>query len=204
MTRLAARRFGLIVVIALPLIVAVACNGVNISLPGQSSSATSQPTTGQATTGPGGSILIGVGGAKDLEATLPDLLCGQPSKKQSIAAGVTTQLPDASSNPYSALFASLGSGAFAVAEPASRDTCKVSAAAFRLQGANQFLIQAFLLAAASDSSGQSTQVNLGGKAATKIDDQTDEILYIYVKGDTIYVVGAPGDDLAGPVLSALP
>ena len=200
MTRLAARRFGLILVIALPMIVAAACGGLNLTLPGQSSSATSQP---QATAGPGGSPIVGVGGAKDLEATLPNELCGQPSKKQSFAANAA-QLPDASSNPYSALFASLGSGAFAVAEPASKDTCKVSAAAFRLQGANQFLIQAFLLAAASDSSGQSTQVNLGGKAATKIDDQTDEILYIYVKGDTIYVVGAPGDDLAGPVLSVLP
>jgi len=203
MTRLATRRLGLILAIASAMIVAVACNAVNVTLPGQSSAATTQPTTGQATTGPGGSILIGVGGAKDLEATLPSQLCGQPSVKQSFAANAA-QLPAASSNPYSALFASLGSGAFAIAEPASKDTCKVSAAAFRLQGANQFIIQAFLLAAASDSSGQSTQVNLGGKAATKIDDQSDEILYIYVKVDTIYVVGAPSDDLAGPALSALP
>jgi hypothetical protein len=203
MTRLATRRLGLILAIASAMIVAVACNAVNVTLPGQSSAATTQPTTGQATTGPGGSILIGVGGAKDLEATLPSQLCGQPSVKQSFAANAT-QLPAPTSNPYSALFASLGSGAFAIAEPASKDTCKVSAAAFRLQGANQFIIQAFLLAAASDSSGQSTQVNLGGKAATKIDDQSDEILYIYVKVDTIYVVGAPSDDLAGPALSALP
>jgi hypothetical protein len=203
MTRTHTRLFGPILVVASAMIVAVACNAVNVTLPGQSSSATSQPTTGQATTGPGGSILIGVGGAPDLEATLPDQLCGQPSKKQSFAAG-GTQLPDPSSNPYSSLLAILGTGAFAVAEPASSDTCKVSAGAFRMQGANQFLIQAFLLAAASDSNGQSTQVNLGGKAATKIDDQSDEILYIYIKGDTIYMVGAPGDDLAGPVLSALP
>ncbi len=203
MTRLATRRLGLILAIASAMIIAVACNAVNVTLPGQSSSATSQPTTGQATTGPDGSILIGVGGAKDLEATLPDQLCGQPSKKQSFAAGAT-QLPDASSNPYSALIASLGTGAFAIAEPASSDTCKVSAAAFRLQGANQFLIQAFLLAAASDANGQSTQVTVGGKATTKIDDQSDEILYIYVKGDTIYMIGAPSDDLAGPALSTLP
>jgi len=199
MTRLAARRFGLILVIALPMIVAAACGGLNLTLPGQSSSATSQP---QATAGPGGSPIVGVGGAKDLEATLPNELCGQPSKKQSFAANAA-QLPDASSNPYSALFASLGSGAFAIAEPASTD-CKVSAGAFRLQGANQFLIQAFLLAAAADTSGQSSQVNVGGKAVTKIDDESDEILYIYVKGETIYVVGAPSDDLAGPALSALP
>jgi hypothetical protein len=197
MSRTAARRFGPILVILLPIIVA-ACGAV--SLPGQPT--TGAPTTGP-TTAPGGSPIVGVGGAKDLEATLPDQLCGQPSKKQSFAAGAT-ELPDASSNPYSALIALLGTGSFAIAEPTSSDTCKVSAAAFRMQGANQFLIQAFLLAAASDSSGQSTQVNLGGKAATKIDDQSDEILYIYVKGDTIYMIGAPGDDLAGPVLSALP
>jgi hypothetical protein len=199
MTGVAARRFGLTLVTALPLIVVVACNG--ISLPGQSSSATTQPTTGSATSGPGASL--GIGGAKDLEATLPDQLCGQPSVKKSFAADAA-QLPDASNNPYSALFASLGNGAFAIAEPASTDSCKVSAAAFRLQGANQFLIQAFLMAAAADSSGKSTQVNVGGKAATKIDDETDETIYIYVKGDTIYVVGAPSDDLAGPALSALP
>jgi hypothetical protein len=193
---------GLILAIASAMIIAVACNAVNVTLPGQSPAATSQP--GQATTGPDGSILIGVGGAKDLEATLPAQLCGQPSKKQSFAAGAT-QLPDPSSNPYSGLVALLGTGAFAIAEPASSDTCKVSAAAFRLQGANQFLIQAFLLAAASDANGQSTQVTVGGKATTKIDDQSDdEILYIYVKGDTIYMVGAPSDDLAGPALSALP
>lgn len=199
MTRTAARRFGPILVILLPLIVA-ACGAV--SLPGQPT--TGAPTSGP-TTAPGGSpgASIGIGGAKDLEATLPNELCGQPSKKQSFAAGAA-QLPDPSSNPYSALIALLGTGSFAIAEPTSSDACKVSAAAFRMQGANQFLIQAFLLAAASDSSGQSTQVNLGGKAATKIDDQSDEVLYIYVKGDTIYMIGAPGDDLAGPVLSALP
>jgi hypothetical protein len=199
MTRIHARRFGPILVIVLPLIVA-ACGA--ITLPGQSAAPTTGPITGP-TTGPDGSPIVGVGGAKDLEATLPDQLCGQPSKKQSFAAG-GTQLPDPSSNPYSSLLAILGTGAFAVAEPTSSDTCKVSAGAFRMQGANQFLIQAFLLAAASDSNGQSTQVNLGGKAATKIDDQSDEILYISIQGDTIYMVGAPGDDLAGPVLSALP
>jgi hypothetical protein len=199
MTRTHARLFGPILVIALPLIFA-ACGA--ITLPGQSTGTAGAPTTGP-TTGPGGSPIVGVGGAKDLEATLPDQLCGQPSKKQSFAAG-GTQLPDPSSNPYSALLAILGTGAFAIAEPTSSDTCKVSAGAFRMQGANQFLIQAFLLAAASDANGQSTQVNLGGKAATKIDDQSDENLYIYVKGDTIYMIGAPGDDLAGPVLSVLP
>jgi hypothetical protein len=199
MTRLAARRFGLILVTALAMIVAVACNGLNVTLPGQSSA----PTTGAATSGPGASLGLTVSDAKDLEKLLPDQLCGQPSVKKSIAAGAGP-LPDASSNPYAALFASLGSGAFALAAPASADSCKVSAGAFRLQGANQILIQAFLLAAAADSSGQSTQVNLGGKAVTKIDDQTDETLYIYVRGDTIFVVGAPSDDLASPVLSGLP
>jgi hypothetical protein len=191
MTRDATRRFGLLLVSSLVLMGAVACGG--LTLPGQS--AATSPS------GPSSSAVGGVGGAADLEALLPSQLCGQPSKKQSF--GGTANIPDASNNPYAALFAGLGSGGVAIAEPASTDTCKVSAAAFRLQGANQLIIQAFLAAAANDSGGQSSQVNLGGKAATKVDDAGD-VLYIYVKGDTIFVVGAPSDDLATPVLAGLP
>ena len=167
-----------------------------ITLPGQSTSATLAP---------GSSITIGVGTAQDLEAMLPAQLCGETAVKQSFSGGVAgAASPDASTNPYAAVFAGLGTGAVAVAEPPDGSTCKVSAAAFRLTGANQLIIQAFLLAAASDSGGQSTQVNVGGKAVTKIDDGSGDITYFYVKGDTIFAIEAPSDDLAGPALSALP
>jgi hypothetical protein len=199
MTRTAARRFGPILVIVLPLIVA-ACNAV--SLPGQPTAGA--PTTGP-TTAPGGnpsaSLDVSFSNDQALEAMLPNDLCGQPSKKQSYSA-TAGQIPDASANPYGALFAGLGTGSVAVAEPSSSD-CKSGAAAFRLQGANQFLIQAFLAAMASQSGGASSQVNLGGKAVTKVDESGD-LTYVYAKGDTMFVVTAAGDDEAATVLSALP
>jgi hypothetical protein len=198
MSRTAARRFGPILVILLPIVVA-ACGAV--SLPGQPT--TGAPTTGP-TTAPGGSPIAGVSFGDDqaLAATLPNELCGQPSKKQSFSASAGGQIPDASANPYAALFAGLGTGSVAIAEPAS-SACKSGAAAFRLQGANQFIVQAFLAAMASESGGASSQVNLGGKAVTKVDED-GELTYVYAKGDTIFVVTAASDDEAGTVLSALP
>ena len=199
MTRTHARRFGPILVIALPLIFA-ACNA--ITLPGQSTGTAGAPTTGP-TTGPGGSPLPGVsfGDDKALEAFLPATLCGQPSKKQSYSAS-SGQMPDASTNPYAALFSGLGSGSIAVAEPAD-STCKSGAAAFKLQGANQFLIQAFLAAMAADSGTAASQVNLGGKTVTKVAEEGD-ITYVYARNDTMFVVTAASDDEAASILAALP
>jgi len=194
MTRIHARRFGPILVIALPLVFA-ACGA--ITLPGQSAG------TGAPTTGPGSSLLPGVsfGDDKALEAFLPATLCGQPSKKQSYSAS-SGQLPDASANPYAALFSGLGSGSIAIAEPAD-SACKSGVAAFKLQGANQFLIQAFLAAMAADAGGASTQVNLGGKTVTKVTEDSD-ITYVYAKNDTMFVITAASDDEAASILSALP
>lgn len=197
MTRDAARRSSpILAIISFVVITAAACSG--ITLPGQSTSTGSGPGASL----PGASI----GTAADLEAMLPAQLCGQPSKKSSLGAGLQPSTGTESPNPFGELFGTLGatgSAQVAVAIPTDETTCKVSVGAFRLTGANQAILQGVLSMMAAQSGGEVTNTNVGGKTVIKVVEDNDTT-YVYIKGDVIFAVAAPGDDLAAPALSALP
>src|SRR3954468_5695432 len=86
-----------LVIVSFVLITAAACSG--ISLPGQSSG------TGS---GPGASVAISIGSAKDLEALLPDTLCGQPAEKGSASGSAGLPGASGSPDPFGGIVGALG------------------------------------------------------------------------------------------------
>ena len=177
---------------------ATACSG--LSLPGQSSGTGSSGAPG--TAGP----QISIGSAKDLEALLPNELCGQPADKQSAAGSGALPGPSGSVDPFGGIVGALGgtgSVGAAVVQPKDASTCKVSAGAFQISGIGQGMLNTLLSVMAAGSGGDATSATIGGKAVVKVSDP-EAPLYVYAKGDIVFIVEAPTDDLAATVLSVLP
>lgn len=146
--------------------------------------------------------------AADLEAILPDEIGGQPVTKLSMAgdefigSGQTDESfedflgrvgaePDDVSVAFAFSTSQAGSGVIA----------------FRVAGASQDeMLGAFQ--AASDAEGDVvgwTDANVGGKSvkvATQVDGATP--MYLYPRGDILFIVTAPSEDAAAEILSALP
>ncbi|HTC85623.1 MAG TPA: hypothetical protein VK656_02900 [Candidatus Acidoferrum sp.] len=134
-----------------------------------------------------------------LEAKLPSQLCGGDVNKESFSGATGAA---ASANPMLGAFGALGAGGnagIAIAESKTPDTCKVSAFAYQVVGANSQVFSAVLAGIAAGGS----QVSLGGKNVTKIPGG-DTATYFYVNNDTIFGVSGATDDQAGQVLSQLP
>jgi hypothetical protein len=199
MTHDAGRRSrAALTIVSFFLITAAACSG--LSLPGQSSGTGASGVPGAS--GPA----VSIGSAKDLEALLPDQLCGQPAEKNSAAGSGSLPGASGSADPFGGIVGALGgtgSVGAAVVEPKDTSTCKVSAGAFQITGIGQGMLSTLLSVMAAGSGGDATNVNLGGKAVVKVSDQ-DTPIYVYAKGDIVFVVEAPTDDDAAPVLSVLP
>ena len=198
MTRDVARRSrAAFAIVSFVLIAAAACSG--LTLPGQSS--------GTGGSGAVGSIpAISIGSAKDLEALLPDTLCGQPAEKNSGSGTATLPGPSGSVDPFGGIVGALGgtgSLGAAVVEPKDSSTCKVSAGAFQITGIAPGMLNTLLTVMAAGSGGDAKGATVGGTAVVKVSDQ-ETPLYVYAKGDIVFVVEAPTDDDAAPVLSALP
>lgn len=165
--------------------------------------ATPSPTAAAATSGTGdasaGPTIPGLNGAPDLEAKLPSKLCGTDTKRESFAGAGGAA---ASANPLLGAFGALGAGgsvSIAIAESTTPDTCPVNVFAYQVKGGNTQIFQTMLTAMAAGAS----QVNLGGKNVTKIDESGSNT-YIYIKDDTMFGVSDATDDQAGEALSQLP
>lgn len=160
------------------------------------------PAPANTTPAPGdstGPSIPGLGGAPDLEAKLPAKLCGADSKRQSYAGAAGA---GASANPLLGAFGALGAGgsvSIGIAESTTPDTCPVSVFAYQVKGGNTQIFQTMLTAMAAGAS----QVNLGGKNVTKI-DESGSATYIYIKDDTMYGVSDATEDQAKEALSQLP
>jgi hypothetical protein len=163
---------------------------------------TPAPGTPAATDSTGGSFVIpsiDLNGAPDLEAKLPAKLCGADSKRQSFTGGAGA---DASANPMIGALGALGAGGnvnIAIAESTTPDTCPVSVFAYQVKGGNTQMFSAILAGMAAGGS----QVSLGGKNVTKIDD-SGSATYLYIKDDTMYGISDATDDQASEALSQLP
>jgi hypothetical protein len=146
---------------------------------------------------------------KGLEALLPDQLCGKAAMKLSLSGARFSTVQDP---VFDATLSELGRTAadvsFAIAQPdpATSDSCKVSAAVLRIKGADPTRFrELFIAAAKTEENTTYTTGNVGGKdvyigTTPGKDTQT----YAYFKGDALFFVTAPDDATAAPALQAMP
>lgn len=143
--------------------------------------------------------------AKDLEALLPDQLCGAAVQKLSMAGSDFEGMVD---EEFAKTLTGLGKSpsdvSMAIAAPlAAESNC--GAGVFRISGADTNRLQeAFVQSAEADGS-TATSTNLGGKGVvilTTAGEATKQ--YVYFAGDAIFFAVAPDDATAETILSELP
>ena len=144
----------------------------------------------------------------DLESLLPDEIGGQPAQKFSMAGD--TFMAGGSDDPAFDEFlnrvgAEPSDVSVAFAFSASDQASGVFA--FRVEGASQDeLLSEFQ--AASDAEGDTTgwsDANVGGKSVkTAVQTSDDTTMYLYPRGDIIFIVTAASESAAAEILTELP
>ena len=142
---------------------------------------------------------------KELEALLPDQLCGAESFKLSLSgAGIMEN-----ANPeFVATLETLGKSpddvAFAVAG-GTTPNCDQVAGVFRIKGADAAqLQQVFLSEAAKQGAAPPVSKSLGGRTVYEIVDEGENPTYAYFGGDAIFFVAAATDADAEALLTQMP
>ena len=140
--------------------------------------------------------------AKDLEAQLPNSLCGQTAQK--ISMNGSTFL-SSTGNEFSAALSALGKSPSDVSVAVAGGGGACSAVAFRIAGVDQNTFQTAILAAVQKAGGTApTQTSLGGKNVYVVTDASGKKSYVYFKGDTMFIAEAGSDADATAILQALP
>ena len=144
---------------------------------------------------------------KELEALLPDQLCGKAVKKTS-ASGFTAVQTDPQSQ---ALLRSLGktmddvSVAIAFPDPATGSGCRVAAGIYRIKGTNPDQLAQAFQSVAQQQNEAFTQKSVGGKNVfVSAAPQGATTTYAYFSGDAFLFVSAPDDATAAPALQEMP
>jgi hypothetical protein len=144
------------------------------------------------------------GGATDLEALLPDTLCGAAAIKTSRTGD---QLATAGGSDLAQAFAALAalgksSNDVGVAVATAPNTdCTVGI--LRITGIDTSLLQAAMNAAAGQSGSTATQTTIGGKSVWKT-VSADSTTYTYFNGDKVVFATAKTDAEAESIFSSLP
>ena len=187
-----------------------AASGAPTQAPATAAPATAAPVTTQApgaTTGPGLSFdTSSFHGDTDLEDMIPDEVSGEALTVMSMTGDQF--LGDGTSSPELAgALKDLGKTT-ADLSVAFAGNSKISVVAFRVKGvaANQ-LFDAFKAAETDEFT--STNVSYGGKSVVKLAPADGSIAYIYLKDDTMFVLGGAGtapatDDVLNEAFSKLP
>lgn len=146
---------------------------------------------------------------KGLEALLPSTMCGKTATKLSFSGARFANITDPT---FTSTLAQLGKSptdvAFAVSSPgvAALGTCKQGAIVFQIKGADPGRFRDVFIAAAQKQNDTTyTQGNVGGKdvyIGTSKSDGTKT--YAYFKGDALFIVEAPDEASAGPLLQEMP
>jgi hypothetical protein len=140
-------------------------------------------------------------GAKDLEALLPDELCGAKAIKASQSGD---QFAATASQEFKAALQAVGKSvsdvAFAVAFAADQ-SC--TAGIFRINGVDQNTLQQALLAEEQKSGTTYTQSTVGGKSVY-VSDSGSGKQYVYFKGDAAIFAQAKTESDAAGILQKLP
>lgn len=140
---------------------------------------------------------------KDLEALLPDTLCGQKVTKLSMGGALFASDPDPS---FEAMLKSVGKSAsdvsLAIASPLSTTT-KCSAGIFRIKGADGGALKDAFLAEVTKEGNTFTLTSMAGKDVY-IDPTSEDFGYAYFKGDAVMFASADNDADAASIIAALP
>jgi hypothetical protein len=203
------RTLSLVIAAIATIAVAAACDGK----PAGAASTVASPGASVSVSAPSASAPPGAGsglpsfalpsGAKDLEALLPDTLCGTPAVKFSMSGAdfaanadeeFTKTLSDLGKSPSDVSFAAAGSAG---------GDC--GAGIFRINGADQTRLQEVFLDASQSDGATYTAGNVGGRSVFVITTPGDDgKQYVYFKGDAVLFVQAPDETKAGEILRLLP
>jgi hypothetical protein len=134
-------------------------------------------------------------GDQDLESMIPTTVGGQTLTTLSMTGDQF--LGDGSSSPQLAgALTALGKTP-ADLSVAFAGSTKITIVAFRVQGVPaSTLFDAFKSAASGNYT--ATSVSYGGKNVTKVEPGDDTISFIYLKDDTMFLVGSPGSGATAP------
>ena len=140
-------------------------------------------------------------GAKDLEALLPDQLCGAKAVKLSMTGD---QFASSADPQFKATLSALGKSVSDVAFAIAGDpTYSCTAGIFRVKGVDQNLLQQALLAQEQKTGTTYTQGSVGGKNVY-ISDAASAKQYVYFNGDAAIFVSAKTEAEAAGILQKLP
>lgn len=140
---------------------------------------------------------------KELEALLPDEICGETVAKFSFGGDLFAEDPDPA---FLAVLQQLGKTtddvSFAVAsEPSGESGC--AAGIFRVKGADSGRLQELFLAELAKEGSTYTETSLGGRTVF-VDPEADDFQYAFFKGDAVLYVTAPDDTTAASIIATMP
>jgi hypothetical protein len=138
--------------------------------------------------------------AKDLEALLPDTLCGAKATKASMSGASFAATADES---FKATLAALGKQPSDVAFAFAFTTADCGAGIFRINGVDQGALKQALLAEEQKSGNAYTESTVGGKSVF-VSDQGSGKQYAYFAGDAVIFAQAKDDATAAGILQQLP
>ena len=138
--------------------------------------------------------------AKDLEALLPDTLCGAKATKASMSGASFAATADES---FKATLAALGKQPSDVAFAFAFATADCGAGIFRINGVDQGALKQALLAEEQKSGNTYTESSVGGKDVF-VSDQGSGKQYAYFAGDAVIFAQAKDDATAAGILQQLP
>lgn len=139
--------------------------------------------------------------AKDLEALLPDKVCGAKAIK---ASQTGDEFANQSTNQdFVSVLQALGKTPSDVAFAVAVSTSECVAGIFRIKGVDTGLLESTFLAEEQKSGNTYTQKTVGGKSVY-VSDDTGSKTYGYFKGDAFIFTSAKTETDAASVLAQLP
>jgi len=139
--------------------------------------------------------------AKDLEALLPDTLCGSPATKASVAGA---SLANSAGKEFLTGLAALGKSTSDVTFAFAFATSGCGAGIFRIAGVDQNTLQTAMLTAVQSGGQTFAQSSLAGKTVFTDSSSGSGKQYVYFHGDAVIFATAPDDTKATEILQSLP
>jgi hypothetical protein len=140
--------------------------------------------------------------AKDLEALLPDTLCGTKTTKLSMNGA---SFLSGAGNEFSGALSALGKSPSDVSVAVAGAAADCSAIVFRIAGVDQNALQSAILSTVQQATGTTaTQTSLGGKSVYLVTDANGTKSYVYFKNDTIFIAETKTEADATTFMQGLP
>jgi hypothetical protein len=141
---------------------------------------------------------------KELEALLPDQLCGATAQKLSMSGpAFATSADEQFKATLDKLGKSVNDVSFAMAVPTG-GTCAAAAGIFKIKGADPGRLQQVYGEVAQQEGTKYEQRSVGGKNVYVSTEASGSSTYAYFAGDAIVFAFAKDDATAAPLLQELP